>query len=69
MGLFPLKTYSSIIRVGTDAETTEEHCSLADSQAHIQLLFLKNTSQDDLAKGGIAHNGQGPPTSTINQEN
>ena len=37
-------------------------------QAHVQLPFIY-TSQDYLPKVGITHNGLGPHTEIINQEN
>lgn len=51
--------------VRTEAETLEEHCLPVLSLAHAQLSQI---AQAHLPKDCATHGGQGPPTSTDNQD-
>lgn len=54
-------------RAGTEAETTEECCSLACSPCLVDFLYNTGPPGQDWHRPQYGHNGLGLPTSIINQ--
>lgn len=54
-------------KVGTEAETMENHC-LVDC-VHGLLSLFSSATQEQLPRSGTTHRGFDTPTSTIKQEN
>lgn len=52
-----------------ETETTKEHCSLACSEAYVQLLFLFILDQAHPSVDHNAHSGLGSTPSICSQEN